>query len=57
MGRGDLIGSREDQLVPEPQPAGLAKADGKARRPEQRAGRVRGGRRFTAKGVGFPGEK
>jgi hypothetical protein len=58
MGRGDLIGSREDQLVPERQPAGwAAKADGKGR-PKQRAGRQpRGGQRFTTKGVGFPGEK
>jgi hypothetical protein len=58
MGRGDLIGPREDQLVPAHQPAGwVAKGAGGARRPEQRAARVRGGQRFTTKGVGFPGEK
>ncbi len=58
MGRGDLIGSREDQLVPERQPAGwAAKEPGAKARPKQRAGRARGGQRFTTKGVGFPGEK
>jgi len=58
MGRGDLIGPREDQLVPAHQPAGwVAKTDGAKARPKQRAGRVRGGQRFTTKGVGFPGEK
>jgi hypothetical protein len=66
MGRTDLIGSREDQLVPERQPAGWvakepgAKAGarrGAGDRPEPRnARRVRGGQRFTTKGVGFPGE-
>jgi uncharacterized radical SAM protein YgiQ len=58
MGRGDLIGPREDQLVPERQPAGwVAKEPGAKGRPEQRKGRVRGGQRFTTKGVEFPGEK
>ncbi len=58
MGRGDLIGSREEQLVPAHQPAGwVEKVDGKPR-PKQRAGRQpRGGQRFTTKGVGYPGEK
>ncbi|WP_459857587.1 DUF3362 domain-containing protein [Dongia sp. agr-C8] len=59
MGRGDLIGPREDQLVPAQQPAGwVAKAPGAKPRPKQRAGRAaRGGQRFTTKGVGYPGEK
>jgi radical SAM superfamily enzyme YgiQ (UPF0313 family) len=63
MGRGDLIGAREDQLVPERQPAGwVAKTAGKgaggARRPMQRSGRRTGGtQRFTTKGVPFPGKK
>jgi hypothetical protein len=60
MGRGDLIGPREDQLVPANQPAGwVAKGDGKtgvgARRPGQRRGpSARGTQRFTTKGVPFP---
>jgi uncharacterized radical SAM protein YgiQ len=57
MGRGDLIGGRDDQLVPAHQPAGwVEKTDGKPR-PKQRAGRGGGGQRFTTKGVGYPGEK
>jgi uncharacterized radical SAM protein YgiQ len=57
MGRADLIGGRDDQLVPAHQPAGwVAKVDGKPR-PKQRAGRGGGGQRFTTKGVGYPGEK
>jgi uncharacterized radical SAM protein YgiQ len=59
MGRGDLIGSGPEQLVPERQPAGwVAKEPGVKARPKQRPGRAaRGGQRFTTKGVGFPGEK
>jgi radical SAM superfamily enzyme YgiQ (UPF0313 family) len=58
MGRGDLIGSREDQLVPERQPAGWVEKAAGAPRPKQRPGRSGGGmQRFTTKGVGFPGKK
>jgi hypothetical protein len=56
MGRGDLIGSREDQLVPERQPAGWVEKAAGAPRPKQRPGRSGGGmQRFTTKGVGFRG--
>jgi hypothetical protein len=54
MGRGDLIGSREDQLVPERQPAGSGIGGKSARRP---AGRAQETQRFTTKGVRFPGKK
>jgi uncharacterized radical SAM protein YgiQ len=58
MGRGDLIGSREDQLVPERQPAGWVEKAAGAPRPKQRPGRSGGGmQRFKTKGVGFPGKK
>jgi hypothetical protein len=58
MGRGDLIGSGADQLVPAHQPAGWVAKDAGKPRPKQRAGRqARGAQRFTTKGVGYPGEK
>ncbi|MDQ7249617.1 YgiQ family radical SAM protein [Dongia sedimenti] len=58
MGRADLIGPREDQLVPAHQPAGWVEKEAGKPRPKQRAGRsARGGQRFTTKGVGYPGEK
>jgi uncharacterized radical SAM protein YgiQ len=47
MGRGDLIGSRPEQLVPAHQPPGTGKAAG-TRRPVRRAG---GTQRFTTKGL------
>jgi uncharacterized radical SAM protein YgiQ len=47
MGRGDLIGSRPDQLVPVHQPPGTGKAAG-TRRPVRHAGRTQ---RFTTKGL------
>jgi hypothetical protein len=59
MGRGDLIGSGPDQLVPAHQPPGwMEKAAGgkSARRPAGR-GRGVGAQRFTTKGVPFPGKK
>jgi hypothetical protein len=58
MGRGDLIGSGEDQLVPAGQPAGTGL--GGARRGAGAKPGVRGARgtqRFTTKGVSFPGKK
>jgi uncharacterized radical SAM protein YgiQ len=57
MGRADLIGGREDQLVPAHQPAGWVEKEAGKPRPKQRAGRGGGGQRFTTKGVGYPGEK
>jgi len=69
IGRGDLIGSREDQLVPERQPAGWVakeKGAGKGGAGISAAGagksaaagaRRGGGQRFTTKGVPFPGKK
>jgi uncharacterized radical SAM protein YgiQ len=52
MGRGDLIGSGPDQLVPAHQPVGTGLGAGKsARRPAERRG---GAQRFTTKGVPFP---
>jgi hypothetical protein len=64
MGRGDLIGPREDQLVPERQPAGwVAKVARRGagaelgERSGERGGRRGGTRRFTTKGVPFPGKK
>jgi uncharacterized radical SAM protein YgiQ len=47
MGRADLIGSRDDQLVPAYQPPGTGKAAGPSR-PMRSAGRTQ---RFTTKGV------
>jgi uncharacterized radical SAM protein YgiQ len=47
MGRGDLIGSRPEQLVPIHQPPGTGKAAG-TRRPVRHAGRTQ---RFTTKGL------
>ena len=50
MGRADLIGPRPDQLVPAHQPPETGKSgSGKPVRG--------GGRRFTTKGVSFPGKK
>jgi radical SAM superfamily enzyme YgiQ (UPF0313 family) len=64
MGRRDLIGSREDQLVPERQPAGwVAKVTsgkggaGAGKGAAAGARRGSGTRRFTTKGVPFPGKK
>ncbi|MFC3677039.1 YgiQ family radical SAM protein [Ferrovibrio xuzhouensis] len=60
MGRADLIGSLPHQLVPAGQPPGSAKGSGTrspAQRPGQGPGRRTGGpRRFTTKGVPFPGK-
>ncbi len=57
MGRADLIGPGADQLVPARQPAGWVEKEAGKPRPKQRPGRSGGGRRFTTKGVGYPGEK
>jgi hypothetical protein len=57
MGRGDLIGARENQLVPAHQPAGWVEKPTGARRAAQRPERRAGGtQKFTTKGVPFPGK-
>jgi uncharacterized radical SAM protein YgiQ len=60
MGRADLIGPRPDQLVPERQPSGSGQPTGSGegpRHPQRRSGpRAGGTRRFTTKGVPFPGK-
>jgi uncharacterized radical SAM protein YgiQ len=58
MGRADLIGSRDDQLIPAHQPMGWVEKTASTPRPKQRPGRqARSAQRFTTKGVPFPGKR
>ncbi len=51
MGRADLIGPRQDQLVPFSQPPGTGSGVGKARGQQRPVRHKGGGQRFTTKGV------